>query len=155
MYPVEIQSKLSRRSERPDRVYGLRATRKIDRLLSSADKRRSASGKSLGETIRSHPFNEDAEPIHFPFLLLEAKSEKSSDSFSDAENQTAFSIRELLKLQDDLRLASGDSAEWEAGPLVWFLSFKGEEWRVCIGYLATRGDTRCYVSPSYDTLSVV
>lgn len=127
-------------------MYGLRATRRLDRLLSSIDKRPSSAGKCLGKTIRSHPFNEDAEPIHFPFLLLEAKPEKSSDSFSDAEDQTAFSIREVLKLQDKLRSAAGDSTEWDAGPLVWFLSFKGEEWRVCIGYIDTQSSVRHYVS---------
>ncbi|GAB1311352.1 Heterokaryon incompatibility domain-containing protein [Madurella fahalii] len=140
IYPPELQSELPKREEKPDRVYGLRSTRRLERILCSSDKRLSTPGQCIGDSIKSHPFREDAEPVHFPFLILEAKSEKGSDSFSDAANQTAFSIRELLMIQEDLRVASGDGPDWDAGPLVWFLSYKGEEWKVCIAYIETEND---------------
>jgi len=70
----------------------------------------------------------------FPFLVLEAKSEKGAESLSRAADQTAFAIRELLLIQEDFRVAAGENAEWDSGPLVWFLSFKGEEWKVCIAH---------------------
>ena len=124
----------------------MRATRKLERVLSSIDKRYSASGQCISDSIRSHPFREDAEPVHFPFLLLEAKSEKGPDSLSNAAYQTAFSIRELLLLQDDLQLAAGEGPEWDAGPFVWFLSYKGEEWRVCIAYVDKESDGMLFVS---------
>lgn len=146
VYPPELQSELSKREERPDRVYGLRLTKRLERILCSADKRPSAPGQSIGDSIRSHPFRDDAEPVHFPFLLLEAKSEKGSDSLSDAADQTAFSIRELLVLQENLRVAAGEGPDWDAGPLVWFLSYKGEEWKVCIAYIDTENDCKHYVS---------
>jgi hypothetical protein len=53
---------------------------------------------SVGETIRTSPFKEGVEPLLFPFLVLEAKSEKSSNGFEDIQTQTAFPILALLKL---------------------------------------------------------
>jgi hypothetical protein len=49
--------------------------------------------------------------------------------------QTAFSIRTLLKLQWDLKVAAGNNSEWESGPLVWFLANKGESWRVAAAFV--------------------
>ena len=145
-YPPEVRSELSKCQGIPDRVYGLRATRRLERILSSADKRPSASGQCIGDTIVTHPFRGDSEPIHFPFLVLEAKSEKGSDSLSDAAYQSAFSIRELLLLQEKLRVAAGEDPDWDTGPLVWFLSNKGEEWKVCIAYMETEYECKHFVS---------
>ncbi|KAK3297244.1 uncharacterized protein B0H64DRAFT_431222 [Chaetomium fimeti] len=135
VYPPELKSELAKREEKPDRIYGLRSTRRLERLLSSTDNRPSAAGQCVGDSITSHPFRGDAEPPNFPFFVLEAKSEKGADSFSDAAYQTAFAIRELLLLQENLRAAAGEDREWDAGPLVWFLSYKGEEWKVSIAYI--------------------
>jgi hypothetical protein len=106
----------------------------------------SSAGKSIGECIRFTPFRPDGEPIVFPFLALEAKSEKGRDGFSDVEMQTAFTIRALLKLQGDLRNATGEDSEWESGPLVWFLSYKGEQWRVAAAYIEYENGVEHYVS---------
>ncbi|KAI0381180.1 hypothetical protein F5Y04DRAFT_281154 [Hypomontagnella monticulosa] len=143
-YPQELQSELPKRGERPDRVYGLRVTRRLERLLESKDRRPSARGGDVGDVVRSNPFREDGDPIIFPFLLIEAKSEKGAHSFSDIETQTAFAIRELLELQDGLRVASGEAQDWEAGPLVWFLSYKGELWRVSIAYIEIKDKRKHY-----------
>jgi hypothetical protein len=64
--------------------------------------------------------------VLYPFLLVEAKSEKGSPGFESIESQSAFPIRALLKLQHDL----GAATESEINPLVWFLANQGEEWRV-------------------------
>lgn len=146
-YSPELKAEMSKGKEMPDRVYGLRATRRLEHILSSTDKRHSASGQCIGDSITTHPFTkDDVEPVHFPFLVLEAKSEKGPDSFSDIASQTAFSIRELLMLQENLRVAAGEGPEWEAGPLVWFLSYKGEEWRVCIAYMKAENNCKHFVS---------
>jgi hypothetical protein len=134
VYDTVLQSQLPKREEKPDRVYGLRRTKRLERLLVSAD------------GLRATPFRPDGEPILFPFLILEAKSEKSADSFTDIEVQTAFAIRELLRLQDGLRQATDEEEDWEAGPLVWFLSYKGEQWRVSAAYIERRDPDRPYVS---------
>ena len=105
--------------EKPDRVYGLRVTNRLDRLLNwTEDKRSASAGKTIGESLRTSPFRPDGDPIIFPFLTLEAKSEKGSNSFSDIQMQTAFTIYSLLKLQEELRKATGDESQWETGPLV-------------------------------------
>ncbi len=136
--PPQLTAALSKTKEIPDRVHGLRATRRLKRILSS---------DAIADTITTHPFLGDSEPVHFPFLVLEAKSEKGADSLTDAALQTAFSIRKLLVIQDDLRRAAvGAAAGWDAGPLVWFLSNKGEDWSVCIAYIETENDCRHFVS---------
>ena len=146
-YPPALQSELPKSKEKPDRIYGLRRTKRLDRLLDSADKRPSMAGKQIEDTLRSCPFRADGEPIIFPFLVLEAKSEKSADSFSDIEIQTAFAIRELLIIQDDLRQAAEGSQDY---PLVWFISYKGEQWRVHAANIEIRNGAVCYVR-SYST----
>jgi len=136
-YPPEVKDALSKIKEIPDRVHGLRATKRLKRILSAA---------AIAD-ITTHPFLGDSEPVHFPFLVLEAKSEKGADSLMDAELQTAFSIRELLLIQENLRLAAGEDADGHADPLVWFLCNKGEDWSVSIGYIETEKDCKHFVSP--------
>jgi hypothetical protein len=79
---------------------------------------------STRECLRQSPFSDGR--VLYPFLIVEAKSEKGSRGFESIENQTAFPIRTLLKLQHDLSAAS----ETGIKPLVWFLANQGEEWRV-------------------------
>jgi hypothetical protein len=83
---------------------------------------------TLRQPVRTNPFEDMIEPLLFPFLILEAKSE-SPDGFHDVQSQTALPIRTLLKLQEDLQ-ASVTAAEHGSGPLVWFLSSRGDAWRV-------------------------
>jgi hypothetical protein len=79
---------------------------------------------SVPEGLRRSPFLDGK--VLYPFLIIEAKSEKRSPGFESIETQTAFPIRTLLKLQKDLSTASGISLK----PLVWFLANQGDEWRV-------------------------
>lgn len=100
------------RSQEPDRVFGLRDTTAFNDHTNTRD------------GLRQSPFGDGR--VLFPFLIVEAKSEKGSRGFESIENQTAFPIRSLLKLQQDLSAAS----ETDMKPLVWFLTNQGEEWRV-------------------------
>lgn len=130
----------------PDRIYGLRMTKRLERLLLwSEDKRPTSGGKTIGESIRTSPFRADGEPVVFPFLIVEAKSEKGRDSFSDIEVQTAFAIRTLLKIQQDLHEAAGEESESEASPLVWFFSYKGDQWRVSAAFVKIEKGAQSYV----------
>lgn len=83
---------------------------------------------SLGQTIRSCPFKDVVNPLLFPFLILEVKSEKSKDGFDDILTQTAFPILALLQLQADLHEKVPGREGSEA--LVWFLANRGDVWRV-------------------------
>ena len=100
------------KAKEPDRVIGLRAT-EVFRQLASAP-----------EGLRLSPFRNGN--VLFPFLIIEAKSEKGGPGFESIENQAAFPIRALLKLQHDLSSASRSGII----PLVWFLANQGDEWRV-------------------------
>jgi hypothetical protein len=95
-------------------VFGLSRTKSLD-CYSKAD-----SVKDL----RHSPFP-DADML-YPFLILEAKSEGRGPGFEFIEAQTAFPIRTCVKLQEDLRRQSGGGLD----PLLWFLSYEGDEWRV-------------------------
>lgn len=117
--------------QEPDRVYGLQATRNFENLLSApaANTRGFGDRPNIREAIRSSPLREGSEPLLFPFLILEAKSEKSSSGFDDIQAQTAFPIWTLLKLQEELQGKVTDT-ESEFGPLVWFFANRGDAWRV-------------------------
>ncbi|KAF2258273.1 hypothetical protein CC78DRAFT_621936 [Lojkania enalia] len=78
--------------------------------------------------------------ILYPFLVVEAKKEKNAPGFKAVERQTAFPIRRFLKIQKELHNASGATCE---PPLVWFLAYQGEEWRLYAGTLF--GDKRVRV----------
>jgi hypothetical protein len=148
IHPKEIQDELPKKSESPDRVYGLQMTKRLERLLLwSENKYPHSGGKKIGESIRASPFHHDGEPIVFPFLVLEAKSEKAKDSFSNIEVQTAFSIRTLLELQQNLRDAAytKEYPDLHLCPLIWFLSYKGESWRVSAGYTELKNGVQTYV----------
>jgi hypothetical protein len=112
--PRDGLEKRGLQKRKPDRVFGLSRTKSLD-CYSKAD---SAKG------LRHSPFP-DADML-YPFLILEAKSEGRGPGFESIETQTAFPIRTCVKLQEDLRRQSGGSLD----PLLWFLSYEGDEWRV-------------------------
>jgi hypothetical protein len=138
-----IRSQLSK--QKPDRVYGLQATKNFDQLLSktASGSLGAIDGTSVGEIVRSSPFKEGTEPLLFPFLILEAKSESSSNGFGDIQIQTAFPIFALLKLQEDLQ-AQATESESGVAPLVWFFANRGDAWRI-YGCFVSNSETSRYV----------
>jgi hypothetical protein len=52
--------------KKPDRIYGLRQTTNFETVL-----------LTLRQPVRTNPFEDMIEPLLFPFLILEAKSERS------------------------------------------------------------------------------
>lgn len=117
-------------------MVGLRATKRIARLLYNTH---TAEGMVLSDRVKMTPFKESLDPLLFPFLVLEAKSEKSSDAFSKIYLQTAFAIRALLNLQRDLANSTLENRQSSIQPLVWFLANRGEDWRVYGAYVETTG----------------
>lgn len=132
-------------------MYGLQLTRNFENALSQpmANPPEGKEGYSIGECIRTSPFKEGIEPLIFPFLILEAKAEKSSNGFMDIQTQTMFPIQALLKLQEDLQ---HDPTEANVGPLVWFLAYRGDSWRVYSCYVTNDKPAR-YVSRTISFLS--
>jgi hypothetical protein len=63
----------------------------------------------------------------FPFLLVEAKSEKGGNGFAAILRQSFLPLRTCLKLQMGIAKEKGDLA---LPPLVWFIGFQGPDWRL-------------------------
>ncbi|KAL4882514.1 hypothetical protein BJY04DRAFT_227141 [Aspergillus karnatakaensis] len=117
--------------EQPDRVYGLNETRNFTNLLASTNIRAPTESysRSIRDTIEASPFKGDRKPLLFPFLLLESKSGLVGDT-AGAEMQSVFAVRQLLQVQNELRLMTGAESEWQSGPFVWFLTHHGEKWYI-------------------------
>jgi hypothetical protein len=124
-YDVEDSQDRRLPTREPDRIIGLQRANVFDRLFSR-----------LPYTFESSPFRSET-PI-FPFLIAEAKSEKSGVGWSAIERQSAFPIRILLKIQASLM--SHFHRGYLINPLVWFLAWEGDEWRV---YAATWDEGAC------------
>jgi hypothetical protein len=124
----------------------VQATRNFDSLLSAPAMNTRGFGErpNIRDAIRSSPFREGSEPLLFPFLILEAKSEKSSNGSDDIQAQTAFPIWALLKLQEDLQAKVSDM-ESEFAPLAWFFASGGDAWRV-YGCYTTEDEAKRYIS---------
>lgn len=65
--------------EKPDRVFGLRRTVKVAEIL----KQSTESAQPIEETLRTSPFQEEAAALIFPFLIVEANSEKSDSVYPE------------------------------------------------------------------------
>jgi hypothetical protein len=97
----------------PDLVMGLRRTERFRGYLSS------------------NPLDLPHCPVAnskilYPFMVFEAKREGYRDGFRGIEDQTAFPLYRLLKVQDRLRNASRSTFD----PLVWFFGYQGDVWRL-------------------------
>ncbi|KAK2760893.1 hypothetical protein FQN54_002133 [Arachnomyces sp. PD_36] len=87
--------------QEPDRIFGLRTTKNFEDLVSRPVA--ASPNVTLADHIRMCPFKKDSDPLLFPFLLLEAKSETSSNGFDDIQVQSALPLWALLKLQEELQ----------------------------------------------------
>jgi hypothetical protein len=128
--------------ERPDLIYGFVETRRFREALNKLP------AESENE-IQYRSFVKSASyPIIFPFLVCEAKSEQSTDSFRDIEDQTMFTIHTLLKIQEELQNESAKHGiSPPTCPMVWFFAYRGANWRIYICYTEKdkKGNSR-YVS---------
>lgn len=131
--PVKPDQGKFQHHESPDRVYGLIQTDNFKLLLDSMDKRATSFERPLRETIEFSPFNQESEPLLYPFLVMEAKKSDGAGR-KITELQTAFVLRRLLKLQLDLEVVTKEETMWHTGPLVWFLAHRGENWYVSAAF---------------------
>ncbi|KAH7000644.1 hypothetical protein EDB80DRAFT_114877 [Ilyonectria destructans] len=139
------------KQEKPDAIYGLRPTRNLENLLNDSLKPQFSSTNRdahIEEIVQPSPFDATGEQLHFPFLLLEAKSGKSDCDWDSIRLQSAFPIWTFLQTQQRLRTAAGASSKWLSGPLVWFLMSKGEAWSVSVTYLSGRAVTPGFAEES-------
>jgi hypothetical protein len=120
---------------KPDRIYGLRTTDAIDKILKQPHVSHLGETSELEDgllgrlTISCNPDSGGLASI-YPFLVMEAKSLKGGSNFPDIENQTAVPIRNLLYLQLKLQEDEFNKMKIPGGPLAWFFAYIGERWRV-------------------------
>jgi hypothetical protein len=116
--------------QRPDRVYGLRQTRKFDELLL----KKIGNGIFVEDRLQEQPHSTVGEALLFPFMVVEAKAGNAADEWHDIKLQTAFPIYTYLQTQQSLRAATGSRCRWDSGPLVWFFCSRGDDWRLFLAY---------------------
>ena len=120
--------------KQPDRIHGLQMTTNLEKILQEPyahDDPPQSPPRLIEDVVKtSMTLENGGDPLLFPFLVLEAKGEKGPQGFEYMEVQTAFPIKNALKLQYDLLKTTGNTMDVPGGPLVWFLANHGEDWRV-------------------------
>ena len=130
-----VAGKKSENRRKPDRIFGLRETKNFETLLDKIPITGQDRSGALRDTLQYTPFKDVTNnPLLFPFLILEAKSEISNDAFTDIEFQTAYPIKILLELQLKLFKQAAGTKVFE--PLVWFLGHRGDTWKVYACYMS-------------------
>ncbi|PMD63792.1 uncharacterized protein K444DRAFT_584149, partial [Hyaloscypha bicolor E] len=138
-----------KRRRRPDRIIGFQETRSFSRRLEKYDLMAGQSGNEAGnitlwETVESTVLNHKGNSLLFPFLIIEAKSRHGAP-FDYCNLQTAAPILKMLKMQEDLQKKSNMTLEY-GGPLVWYISYRGEDWRLSGCYVSDKPDEPLYAS---------
>jgi len=119
----------------PDRIYGLRTTDAMEKILQQPQISHLGEGHEDEDvlldrlTISCNPDSGGRASI-YPFLVMEAKSLKGESNFQQIEMQTAVPIRNHLYLQLKLQEDKFNRMQVPGGPLSWFLAWVGEMWRV-------------------------
>ncbi|OBT50479.1 hypothetical protein VE04_09294 [Pseudogymnoascus sp. 24MN13] len=129
-----LVEKIQLPNKKPDRIFGLKKTKAFAKILD-------VDGRDDDEDCRCSPFKYCTDPLLFPFLIIEAKQDKSV-GFAETQTQTALPIWELLKLQDSIR-AEVSGEPHSASPLVWFFAYRGDSWRV-YGCYVTQTEPKQY-----------
>jgi hypothetical protein len=135
----------STRTRRPDRIIGFQDTGSLARRLDPiAHRLQDEAGiKTIRETTECTVLNHKSGLLLFPFLVIEAKSE-TGEGFSACARQTAFPIWKMLKIQEELQSKSGENLEY-GGPLLWYIAYRGEEWRLSGCYTVKKQGSVYYV----------
>jgi len=100
--------------QKVDIIYGLYLTAEFKKDIGALD------------DLRHAPFRGAEHPM-YPFLIISANDGDGTAGFTGIEDQSAFPLRTCLMLQEKLRKARRN----DFIPLVWFLSYQEDIWRVC------------------------
>ncbi|KAI9044025.1 putative acid phosphatase [Aspergillus affinis] len=120
VYDELVRSQLPKQA--PDCVVGLQNTKNFDTLLSSP--------------VRPEIARDEDDTVSD---ILQ--SETSPNGFDAIQVQSAFPINALLQLQEGLRsYVNCSSGENSFEPLVWFLGFRGDAWRIYASHLVRGAD---------------
>lgn len=132
------KTKLNKKGEKPDKIYTLRQTGVLRKLLRSPSI--ASSGlRTPEEELEPTLFPNDTKPGVFPFLLMESKRLKGS-SFETIDQQMAIIIHKSLSIQRRLHASACSGSSWTDSPLCWSLSHIGPTWRLAAGYDVNNSD---------------
>lgn len=83
----------------------------------------------------------------FPFLVVasEPRGEESDTSSRKIPSETAAKTMQLLVSQEGLRQDAGETTEWDAGPLAWGVSHRGNHWSISAFYMEGNDTDECCV----------
>ncbi|KAK1763845.1 hypothetical protein QBC33DRAFT_548735 [Phialemonium atrogriseum] len=84
----------------------------------------------------------------FPFLVVassEPEGEESDTSSRKIPHETVVKTMQLLVSQEGLRQDAGETTEWEAGPLAWAVSHRGNHWSISAFYMEGNDTDECCV----------
>lgn len=137
----ETDSEESIKRRRPDRILGFQETgsfsRRLEKYNLMAGRSENEAGlETIWETVESTVLNHKGNSLLFPFLIVEAKS-RNGASFEDCDAQTALPVLKMLKIQEDLQRKSQMTLEY-GGPLVWYIAYRGEDWRLSGCYISEK-----------------
>ncbi|KFY28868.1 hypothetical protein V493_02719 [Pseudogymnoascus sp. VKM F-4281 (FW-2241)] len=140
------------KSRRPDRIIGFQDTgsfrNRLEKYNLMAGRLEKEAGlETIWETVKSTVLNHKGNSLFFPFLVIEAKS-RIGKSFDDCNIQTALPILKMLKIQEGLQRESQMALEY-GGPLVWYISYRSEDWRLSACYISEKPD-----GPSYEIVTL-
>ncbi|KAF8857143.1 hypothetical protein BDZ45DRAFT_726925 [Acephala macrosclerotiorum] len=146
----ETDSEESIKRRRPDRILGFQETgsfsRRLEKYNLMAGRSENEAGlETIWETVESTVLNHKGNSLLFPFLIVEAKS-RNGASFEDCDAQTALPVLKMLKIQEDLQRKSQMTLEY-GGPLVWYIAYRGEDWRLSGCYISEKPGGPSYASP--------
>jgi len=138
-------TKTNPRKRRPDRIVGFQETRSLERRLDSIAQWLPNAGvtKTIRETTEYTVLNSKGGQLLFPFLVIEAKSENGF-GFGVCRRQTALPIWKMLRIQKELQSQSKRNLEY-GGPLVWYIAYRGKEWRLYACYTVEEDGKVYYV----------
>jgi hypothetical protein len=123
---------------KPDRIVGMAATSNLKQLLQrpyAHGTLQDSQRPILKDLFKAGLDAKTGGVLHFPFLVLEAKSEKGSDGYKSIEVKNALPIMHALNCQYKLMKIPGNTVEVPGGPLVWSFANRGEHWRVYAAYI--------------------
>lgn len=139
-FEKDLAKQLRKELQKPDAIYGLRRTRDIENLLYDSRKRmldEDDDPRQLHELLEPSPsdnaISPTGDPLLYPFLVIEAKSGQAQKDWHSINMQTAFPIRAFLQIQARLQHTADPRGSF--GPLVWFFSYKGEDWRLSMAFM--------------------
>lgn len=132
---------------RPDRILGFQETgsfsRRLEKYNLTAGRSENEAGfESILGALKSTVLNHEGNSLLFPFLIIEAKK-RDSASFDDCNMQSALPILEMLKVQEDMQRKSQMTLEY-GGPLVWYIAYRGEDWRLSGCYISEKPGPASY-----------